>query len=148
MCVLSLCLNNSMDPTSFTLSGRWFHKLGRPTAKERSPNKTVLEGGGMTRRRCDDDLRHRLDETSTQSFFLPRLVLTHVAPWIRVSIAWNRFFEVRADNAVGHVESAWCPLSKLGHTLFAPQRWELTGYGCVGTLVVRRGWCYNNQLWQ
>ena len=37
-----------------------------PTAKERSPNKTVLEGGGMMRRRCDYDLRHRLDKTSTQ----------------------------------------------------------------------------------
>ena len=64
-CVLSLCLNNSMDPASLTLSGRWFHKLGPLTAKERSPNKTVLEGGWMTRWRCDDDLRHHL-ETLTQ----------------------------------------------------------------------------------
>ena len=79
--------------------------------------------------------------------FLCRLVLTHVAPWIRVSIAWNRFYEVRAANAVGHIESAWCVRSTLGNILFAPRRWELTGYGWVSTLVVRRGCCYNNQLW-
>ena len=42
------------------------------------------------------------------SSFLYRLMLTHVAPWIRVSIAWNRFFNIRAANAVDHVESAWC----------------------------------------
>ena len=43
-----------MDPASLTLFGKWFHKLGPPTAKERSPNKNVLEVLGMTRQRCDD----------------------------------------------------------------------------------------------
>ena len=27
-CVLSICLNNSMDPASLTLSSKWFHNLG------------------------------------------------------------------------------------------------------------------------
>ena len=40
----------------------WFHRLGPPTAKERSPSITVLAGGGTTRRQCINDRRHRLDE--------------------------------------------------------------------------------------
>ena len=32
--ILSICLNNSMDPASLTLSGKWFLKLGSPTTKE------------------------------------------------------------------------------------------------------------------
>ena len=37
-----------MDPASLTLLVKWLHKLGPPTTKECLPNKTVLDGGGMT----------------------------------------------------------------------------------------------------
>ena len=94
-----------MDPASLLLSCRWFHIHRPPTVKDRSPNITVLEGGWMTRWQCDDDLmrlRH-----SKWWCRLVRLVLTHLAPGIRVVIAWSRFPEVRAAHAVGRVQSAW-----------------------------------------
>ena len=73
-----------------------------------------------------------------------RLVLTHVAPWIRVGIAWSWFSEVGAAKAVGHVKLEWHVRIVLGHTLFVPRHWELTGYGLGGTLVVWRGCCYKS----
>ena len=65
-CVFSLFLNDSTFSAAFTVLGSWFHRLGPPTAKERSPSITVLAGGETTRRQCIDHRRHRLDEASMQ----------------------------------------------------------------------------------
>ena len=85
MYVFGLDLNTSTEVEFFTLSRNEFHRLGLFTEKERFPSLTVLEGRGIIKRFCAEDLR--LDRRSLVLIRRCRQVLARVVPYMQAGNA-------------------------------------------------------------